>query len=193
MIRRVMVAVSMFVMMVAGAAQLRAADTYKIDPIHATVIYRISHFGVGNAYGRFNEPTGSVTIDNEDPSKSAFEFKVEVDKIDTANPKRDAHLKSPDFFNAKQFPTIEFKSTKVDKKGDNQFELTGDLSMHGVTKPITFVITKTGEGKHPQKGVPLTGWEAHVDLKRSDWGIKGLANAIGDDVHLTISFEAIKQ
>jgi polyisoprenoid-binding protein YceI len=188
-----MVAVSMFVVMVAGAAHVRGADTYKIDPIHGTVIYRISHFGVGNAYGRFNEPTGSVTLDNDDPSKSAFEFVVNVDKLDTANPKRDAHLKSPDFFNAKQFPKIEFKSTKVEKKGDNQYELTGDLSMHGVTKPITFVITKTGEGTHPQRKAPMTGWEAQVDLKRSDWGIKGLMDAIGDDVHLIISFEAIKQ
>jgi polyisoprenoid-binding protein YceI len=138
MIRKAMVAVSMFVMMLAGAAQVRAADTYKIDPVHATVIYRISHFNVGNAYGRFNEPTGSVTVDNEDPSKSVFEFSVQVDKVDTANPKRDAHLKSPDFFNAKQFPTIDFKSTKVAKKGDNQFELTGDLTLHGVTKSVTF-------------------------------------------------------
>ena len=193
MIRKAMVAVSMFVMMLAGAAQVRAADTYKIDPVHATVIYRISHFNVGNAYGRFNEPTGSVTVDNEDPSKSVFEFSVQVDKVDTANPKRDAHLKSPDFFNAKQFPTIDFKSTKVAKKGDNQFELTGDLTLHGVTKPITFVITKTGEGQHPQRKVPMTGWEAHVDLKRSDFGINGLQGAIGDDVNLTISFEALKQ
>ena len=171
----------------------RAADTYKVDPVHATVIYRVSHFGVGNAYGRFNEPTGTITLDSEDASKSVFEFAVDVNKIDTGNPKRDGHLKSPDFFNAKQFPKIEFKSTKVAKKGDNQFELTGDLSLHGETKPITFVITRTGEGQHPQKKVPLTGWEAHVDLKRSDWGMTGMQGAIGDDVHLIISFEALKQ
>src|SRR3954447_18901114 len=88
-----------------------AADNYKIDPEHGTVIYRISHFGVGNAYGRFNKPTGSVAVDNGAPT--SFEFEVKTDNVDTANAKRDAHLKSPDFFDAKQFPTITFKSKEV--------------------------------------------------------------------------------
>jgi polyisoprenoid-binding protein YceI len=139
-----------------------AADTYKIDPEHGTVIYRISHFNLGNAYGRFNKPTGTVVFDASDPSKSRFTFEVKTENVDTANAKRDQHLKSPDFFDAKQFPTI------------------------------TFPITKTGEGDTKVMGV-RSGWEAQVNLKRSEFGMNTMQGPIGDDVHLIISFEAVKQ
>ena len=194
MVRKLYVAMAALVMVLGAASQqARAADTYKIDPVHAAVLYKISHLGLANAYGRFNEPTGKVVLDNDDPSKSSFEFEVDADKVDTGNAKRDAHLKSPDFFNARQFPKISYKSTSVSKKGDNQYELIGDLTMHGVTKPITFVVTKTGEGKGLKPDEVRTGWEAQVDLKRTDWGIKGLVGPVGDDVHLTVSFEGVKQ
>ena len=192
MVRQVLVAVVGLVML-AGARQALAADTYKIDSVHSSVVYKISHLNLANVYGRFNEPTGQVVWDGEDPTKSTFEFEVDAEKVDTGNAKRDAHLKSPDFFDAKQFPKISYKSTKVTKKSDNELELTGDLTMHGVTKPITFTITKTGEGNGLKPGEHRTGWEAQVDLKRTDWGIKGLVGPVGDDVHLTISFEAVKQ
>jgi polyisoprenoid-binding protein YceI len=170
-----------------------AADTYKIDPIHATVIYRVSHFNIGNAYGRFNEPTGSITLDKDDASKSTFTFEVQTDKVDTANEKRDQHLKSPDFFDAANFPTITFKSTSVKGSGD-KYEVTGDLTLHGVTKSVTVNLTKTGEADVSQMKMGYrTGWEAMVDLKRSEFGMTGLQGPVGDDVHLVISFEAVKQ
>jgi polyisoprenoid-binding protein YceI len=167
-----------------------AAENYKIDPIHGTVVYRITHLNVGNAYGRFNEPTGMILYDKENPSNSTFTFEVQTAKVDTANPKRDQHLQSPDFFDAKQFPTISFKSTKVEGSGDD-FKITGDLTLHGVTKSITVNTKKTGESQ-TQMGY-RTGWEATHDLKRSDYGMTGLQGAVGDDVHLVISFEAVKQ
>ena len=169
-----------------------AADTYKIDPVHGTVIYRVSHFNVGQAYGRFNSPTGEIMWDSGDPTKSTFTFEVKSADVDTGNPKRDAHLKSPDFFDAKQFPTISFKSTGVKSVGDNKLEVTGDLNLHGVTKSITVPITKTGEGDTKMMGY-RTGWLAETDLKRSDYGVNGLQGAVGDDVHLIVSFEAVKQ
>jgi len=178
----------------ASTAFVRAADTYKIDQEHGTVIYRISHGGVGNAYGRFNKPTGEVVLDTGDPTKSSFTFEVKTDNVDTANAKRDAHLKSPDFFDAKQFPTISFKSTGVKSAGDNKYEVTGDLTLHGVTKSITVPITKTGEADlSAMKMGYRTGWEAITDLKRSEFGMNGMQGPIGDDVHLVISFEAVKQ
>ena len=97
----------------AAATAARAADTYKIDPEHSTVIYRISHFNIGNAYGRFDRPTGTVVLDTADPTKTTFQFSVATANIDTANAKRDQDLKGPDYFDAKQFPTITFKSTSV--------------------------------------------------------------------------------
>ena len=176
--------------LLASAAPLRAADDYKIDPVHGTVLYRVSHLGVGNAYGRFNEPTGMISYDKENPSNSTFTFEVQTAKVDTANDKRDQHLQSPDFFDAKQFPVISFKSTKVEATGDD-FKVTGDLTLHGVTKSITVNIKKTGESQ-TQMGY-RTGWEATHDLKRSDYGMSGLQGPVGDDIHLVISFEAVKQ
>lgn len=187
-----MKSVAFLAVMLTFGMWVRAADTYKIDPEHGTVIYRIAHFGIGNAYGRFNKPTGTVTLDKADPTKSTFEFSVATENVDTANAKRDQHLKSPDFFNARQFPNITFKSTAVTKSGDNQYNVTGDLNLHGVTKSITVPIIMTGEGDTKMMGV-RSGWEAQADLKRSEYGMNGLAGAVGDDVHLIISFEAVKQ
>ena len=167
-----------------------AADTYKIDSEHAAVIFRVTHLNVGNAYGRFNDPTGTVVYDKADPSKSSFTFEVKTENVDTDNEKRDAHLKSPDFFDAKQFPTITFKSTSVKAEGDT-LQVTGDLNLHGVTKSITVPVKKTGEADTGKMGY-RTGWEATVDLKRSDFGMTGMQGPIGDDVHLVISFEAVK-
>jgi len=173
-----------------GTSRALAADTYKIDSEHSVVIYRVTHFNVGNAYGRFNDPTGTVMYDKADPSKTQFTFEVKTDNVDTDNEKRDAHLKSPDFFDAKQYPVISFKSTSVKAEGDT-LQVTGDLDLHGVKKSITFPIKKTGETDTGKMGY-RTGWEAEVDLKRSDFGMTGMKGAIGDDVHLVISFEAVK-
>src|SRR5688500_4153946 len=168
-----------------------AADTYKVDAEHAAVIFRVTHLNVGNAYGRFNDQTGTIVYDKADPSKSTFTFEVKTENVDTDNDKRDAHLNRADFFDAKQFPTITFKSTAVKDLGGDKLELTGDLNLHGVTKSITFPIKKTGEADTGKMGY-RTGWEAEVDLKRSDYGMTGLQGPVGDDVHLVVSFEAVK-
>ena len=167
-------------------------NVWHFDPAYSTVEFVVRNLWY-NVKGRFSVLEGSIDLDEDDIRRSSVTATIKASSIDTGNKRRDAHLQAPDFFDVEKFPDIEFKSTKVAKKSDNQFELTGDLSLHGETKPIAFVITRTGEGQHPQKKVPLTGWEAHVDLKRSDWGMTGMQGAIGDDVHLIISFEALKQ
>jgi polyisoprenoid-binding protein YceI len=187
--RRITLGLALFAVVSLASAAL-AADTYKIDPEHGTIIYRVKHFNIGNAYGRFNKPTGVIMLDSADASKTTFTFEVKTENVDTANAKRDAHLKSPDFFDAKQFPSITFKSTSVKGSGDT-FEVTGDLNLHGVTKSITVPIKKTGEADTKQMGY-RTGWEAEVDIKRSEFGMNGLQGPVGDDVHLVISFEAVK-
>ena len=96
-----------------------AADNYKVDPVHSTSAFRIKHAGAPPFWGRFNEPNGTFMLDEADPTKSTFTIELKADNVDTANAKRDAHLKSPDFFNAKQYPAITFKSTSV-KKGEGQ-------------------------------------------------------------------------
>jgi polyisoprenoid-binding protein YceI len=180
------------VLVFAGFAQ-GATETYKADPVHSTSVFRIKHANAAYFWGRFNEPMGTFTIDDADPTKSTFNVELTVDKIDTNNDKRNAHLKSPDFFNAKQYPKITFKSTSV-KAGNapNLLEVTGDLAMHGVTKPITVQVELTGKGEFPPK-VQRAGVEANFVVKTSDFEIKGMPSALSDEVKVVVSLEGIKQ
>src|SRR5689334_9950211 len=100
---------------VGAMASAARADNYKVDPVHSFAVFSIHHFNAGNVWGRFNEPAGQFSLDNADPSKDAFTVEIKVANLDTANPKRDSDLKGPDWFNARQFPTISFKSTSVAK------------------------------------------------------------------------------
>jgi polyisoprenoid-binding protein YceI len=136
---------------------------------------------------------GTFTIDESDPTKSTFSVELTVEKIDTNNDKRNAHLKSPDFFNAKQYPKITFKSTSVKKgQGDNMLEVTGDLTMHGVKKPSTVQVELTGKGEFPPT-VKRAGVEANFVVKTSDFEIKGMPGALSDEVKVVVSLEGIKQ
>ena len=167
------------------------ADTYKVDPVHSSLVFSTKHFGVTDFYGHFNEITGTVTFDAADPSKSSVELTVPVESIDTHNDKRNQHLKSPDFFNAKQFPTLTFKSTKVDGTGDS-YKISGDLTIHGVTKPITIDFKKGTDGKGGQ-GETRGGGETRFTIKRSDYDMKFMTGPVGDDVNIIVSLEGIKQ
>jgi polyisoprenoid-binding protein YceI len=178
-------------LVVLSSSALFAADNYKIDAVHSFVIFRIKHLDVSYTYGRFNEPTGTIAFDAADPTKSSINLEIKTENVDTHNERRDAHLKRPDFFDAKQFPLITFKSTEVKAAGENKFDVTGDLSLHGVTKSITVTLEKTGEAQ-TQMGYRI-GFESTVDLKRSDYGMTGMIPAAGDDVKLRISLEAVKQ
>jgi polyisoprenoid-binding protein YceI len=170
-----------------------AAETYKADPIHSTSVFRIKHANAAYFWGRFNEPMGTFTIDEADPTKSTFSVELTVDKVDTNNDKRNAHLKSPDFFNARQYPKITFKSTSVKKgQGENMLEVSGDLTMHGVTKPITVQVELTGKGEFPPT-VKRAGVEANFVVKTSDFEIKGMPGALSDEVKVVVSLEGIKQ
>jgi len=128
------------------------AQAHKVDPVHSFVVFRIGHANIGYVWGRFNDPAGSFTLDDADPAKSSFEIEIKVANVDTHQPKRDEHLQTPDFFNAKQYPTITFKSTSV-KKGSaaNTLDVTGDLTMHGVTKSVTIPVERTSS---PPRNVP---------------------------------------
>jgi polyisoprenoid-binding protein YceI len=173
------------------ASTVRAADTYKIDPVHSFVIFHISHFNIGHVYGRFNAPEGTIQYDPNDPSKCSFDLTIKAANVDTGTPKRDDDLRSEHFFDVKKFPTITFKSTSVRSAGKDKYEVTGDLTLHGVTKTITVPITKLGEGDTKVMGY-RTGWESHVTLKRSDYNMHYDAGLVGDDVHLTFALEARK-
>ena len=172
------------------AVPARSADEYAVDGMHAGVNFKISHLGLSWIHGRFNEFSGTFAIDPE-PTKCSFSLTIKAESIDTANQKRDDHLRSPDFFNVKQFPTITFKSTSVKAIKDG-YEVTGDLTLHGMTKSITFPLLGGRKAEFP-KGVERTGYTTEVVLKRSEFGVTKFAEAVGDEVHIAISFEGTKK
>ena len=179
-------------MLVSSTATLRAAD-YNVDPAHSFLMFKVRHFNAGNVYGRFNNPTGKLVYDANDVSKSTFEVEAKTENLDTGNPMRDKHLKTPDFFDAAQNPTISFKSTKVEKgASDDALKITGDLTIHGETKSITVDATKLGEAKDPQ-GKTRIGFETKFTIKRSDYGMNFMAGAVGDDIEITVALEGVKQ
>jgi polyisoprenoid-binding protein YceI len=176
-----------------AAAAARAGDMYKVDPVHSSAVFRAHHANAGYVWGRFNDPSGTFVLDEADPTKCTFAGEIKVDNIDTHNDQRDTHLKSPAFFDAQKFPTITFKSTSV-KKGDapNILQVTGDLTMHGVTKSITVPIELTGKGQFPP-GTARAGIEATFAVKLSDYQIVGLPGAVGDEIKIVVAMEGVKQ
>lgn len=179
----------------APAAASVSAAAFKIDPVHSSNVFRIKHNGVANFYGRFKEMTGAIQWDDADPAACSLKIEIPVASVDTGVSARDGHLKNTDFFNAAQFPTLSFASTSLNKTGENTFSLAGDLTMHGVTKPITAELVKTGAGKDSRSNRELIGLEAKFTVQRSDFGMDyGVsAGGLGDDVHVIVSLEAGKQ
>lgn len=164
---------------------------YKIDPVHSGVVFRIKHLDVAYFYGRFNKIEGDFTINWDAPEKSEVSIVVDAASVDTNNEKRDQHLRSPDFFNVKQFPQITFKSKKV-SRDDDELEIVGDLTLHGVTKQITVEAEYVGSGKDPWGG-QRTGYELKFKVKRSDFGMNYMQDALGDEVEVIVSVEATKK
>jgi polyisoprenoid-binding protein YceI len=180
-----------FVALSPTAQSRTTADSFTVDPVHSTVIFRVKHLNTSYSFGRFNDISGTVTWDDANPSSGGFDLTVKTDSISTNSDKRDAHLKSPDFFNAAQFPTCAFKAKSIAKgAGENVFDLSGDLTMHGVTKPITAKLEKTGANKNPRG--EIIGFESTFTVKRSDFGINYMPDGLGDEVRIIVSIEAKK-
>jgi polyisoprenoid-binding protein YceI len=178
---KLMKAVTLVVALISAfVLSANAADTFKIDPVHSFVLFSVQHRGIANTYGRFNDISGIVVFDKDNPSNSSVELSVKVESLDTHNSIRDKSLKSPDFFDAKQFPTMTFKSTKVEGSGDT-LKVFGDLTIHGVTKPMTVDFKKGGEGKGVF-GEMRGGGETRFTIKRSDFGMNFQQGAVGDEV-----------
>jgi polyisoprenoid-binding protein YceI len=173
------------------AGPAAAADDYAIDGMHTAVSFKVSHLGLSWTHGRFNDVSGSFRIDPADASKSAFSLTIKADSVDTGNTKRDQHLRSPDFFNVKQFPALSFRSTAV-KASKDGYQVTGDLTLHGVTKPVSFALVGGRTAEFP-KGVRRTGYSTELSLKRSDFGMDKMTGAIGDEVFIAVSFEGTKK
>lgn len=172
-----------------GAAE--AAEGYKVDAAHSTVLYRVRHMNVGQAWGRFNDISGTFRLDPEGPAGGSLAFQVKAESVDTANPARDKHLRNADFLNATQFPTITFQSKKVAKNSDGSYRVDGDLTLHGVTRPITVTLEDVATGTDPRGG-QRAGFETTFTIKRSDFGMTKMLEMIGDEVRLVVAIEGVR-
>ncbi len=169
-----------------------AAENYKLDPVHTSVVFRVKHLGIAYVFGRFNGPTGSFVFDESTPSNSSIEMTVNAKNVDTAFEKRDNHLRSPDFFNIADYPLISFKSNSVKKINPDIYEVSGNLTLLGKTRPVTVKAHATGSGKDPW-GNFRKGFETAFSIKRSDFGMNFMMGGVSDEVNLTVSFEGIRQ
>lgn len=173
------------------AAEQSASGTYKVDAVHSSNVFRIKHLGVAYFYGRFNEVAGRFVIDEAQVANCSFEVSTKTASVDTNNADRDKHLRSPDYFDAEKYPEITFKSTSVKAAGGAVLDVTGDLSLHGVTKPVSVKLERTGAGPG-MRGEFRCGFEATFTIQCSDFGMK-TTPGLSDEVRFTISVEGIKQ
>jgi polyisoprenoid-binding protein YceI len=169
-----------------------AADTYKIDPTHTQVEFTFSHFGFSNITGRFDKVESEFAFDPADPAQSSVKVTIPVDSISTGVAKLDEHLLSADFFDAAKYPTATFTSTGVTAAGEGKLAVAGDLTIHGVTKPVVMDVTINKVAVHPMSKKPAAGFDASFDVIRSDFGVGGYAPAVSDEVRIEITLEAQK-
>ena len=174
------------------ALPVLAQETWTVDKSHSSTNFKIRHF-TANVTGAFNDFDGTITLDRANPAKSSVEFTIQAASIDTNSENRDKLLRSADFFDVEKFPTITFKSTAVAPKGKDAFDVTGDLTMHGVTRRVTLPVTFLGFMKHPRG--EKAGFEIETTLNRKDYGItwnRALDEGgfmLSDDVKVSINLE----
>jgi polyisoprenoid-binding protein YceI len=144
--------------------------SWQIDTVHTNIGFAVKHLMVSTVRGKFNSYRGTVNLDPSDFSKSSFEGEVDVESIDTNNAQRDAHLRTNDFFDAPNHPKIAFKSTKIEAKGGDDYLVHGDLTIRGVTKPVTFTAEISGPAKSPY-GQTVAGISARATVNRKDFGV----------------------
>ena len=176
----------------ANAAQAQAT-AWKIDPVHSGIEFKIRHLGVSNVRGTFSNPTGTVMLDDKNITKSSVEATINTATVNTNNEGRDKHLKSPDFFDVEKFPTITFKSTAVNNAG-GKLSMTGDLTLNGVTKPVTLALDGPAAPQKGQRGGMVSGFSATGTIHRADFnfGSKYASPMLGDDVQISIDIEMSK-
>ena len=169
-----------------------ATGSWAFDPNHSGVSFKVRHLGLTNVRGRFNGVDAWLEVGEDLPS-TRFGATIDIATIDTNQADRDAHLLSTDFFSAEQHPTMTFASTAIRDLGSEEYEADGDLTIMGVTRPVSLNVTSFRCIQHPVNKRDLCGADASVAIKRSEWGIKRGATGIGDDVKISIQIEAHKE
>lgn len=181
-----------------STAAVPQTSTWKLDPVHSVAEFKVKHMMISNVKGQFTALSGSLTFDEADITKSRVEATIEAASINTRDAQRDAHLKSPDFFDAEKYPTLAFQSTAVKRTGDDTLAVTGDLTIHGVTRQTVFQVEgPTAPGKDPW-GNTRVGLSAVAKINRKDFGLTWNAALetggilVGDEVTITLDVQFVK-
>lgn len=171
-----------------------ATETYVFDETHTDILFAVSHLGFSKTWGRFNSSNGTVMIDPDALESSTVEIVIDATSIDTNHEERDDHLRGKDFFDVETYPTISYKSTSVEQTGDKTATVTGDLTMHGVTRPVALDVTLNNVGPNPfDKEKTVAGFSASATILRSDFGMSFGVPVLGDEVQMVFEIDAIKQ
>ncbi|MEW6048111.1 MAG: YceI family protein [Bacillota bacterium] len=183
----------------AASSQTAArAATWVFDPAHSIAEFSVRHMMIATVKGRFKKMEGKIVGDPADPSRASVELSIDVNSIDTGEPQRDTHLRSPDFFDAEHHPTLTFRSRRIERVGDDRLRVVGDLTMRGVTKEVPVDVTFDGQGKDPW-GNERSAFSAETRVNRKEFGLNwntlletgGVL--VGDEVRINVHVEAIKQ
>ena len=187
------------IVMLIALPVLAHADNWALDPAHTNVEFTVRHMMISNVKGQFQKTSGTVTINGSDPTSAKIDATIDATSIDTRVDKRDAHLKSPAFLDVDKFPTITFKSNKVEADGPGKWKVKGDLTLHGVTKPVVLEVESTGTPITDPMGNTRAGASATTKISRKDFGLtwnQPLETGgvmVGDEVAISIDVEAIKK
>lgn len=163
------------------------SGNYGVEPIHTRVLFAVSHLGFTTWYGNFTHVTGTLSLNPRDPTACKFDITLPIASVTTTNAKLDSELKSAQWLDAAKFPTAHFVSTKVVATGAGSADVSGDLTLHGVTKPLTLHVTFNGAGVNPLDKNYTAGFDARGTIHRSDFGVTKYVPLVGDDVELIIS------
>ncbi len=170
--------------------------TWELDPAHTLVEFAVKHMMFTTVKGRFTGVTGRITFEEADPTRSSVEAEIEATSIDTRVADRDTHLRSADFLEVEKYPKITFRSERIEQKGENEYDITGPLTIHGETRPVTLKTELTGKGKDPWGGQRM-GFRAETRIRRGDYGLKWNAALeaggvlVGEEVQILIETEAV--
>jgi polyisoprenoid-binding protein YceI len=174
-----------------AASALAQPKTWKIDPNHTSAQFSVRHMGISTVRGAFTKVSGTATYDPADPSKASVEVTIDASSVDTRVEMRDNDLRSPNFFEVAKYPTLTFKSTRIEAAGAGKLKITGDLTIHGVTKEVVLDVDGPSAPVQDPKGNAHMGASASTKVNRKDFGVNGASTMVGDEITITIDAELV--
>jgi polyisoprenoid-binding protein YceI len=175
-----------------------ATETWKVDPVHSSIAFSVRHLMISKVHGNFKSWSGTLVVDEANPSASSTEVEIDAASIDTKEQQRDDHLRSPDFLDVQKFPRITFRSTRIEKLSDQEYRVTGDFTVHGVTRPVVLQAEYFGRTKDPWGGERI-GFAAKTSIDRKDYGLtfnmplEGGGVVVGDKVEINLDLQAVRE